>query len=164
MAQVLIRQYSMDPLIHAIASNPRRRPLIRDMLDDSGAIAIKIGNAFRERYPNHEAPGRHPGGRRGREQQFYAKHCIVYTAQEGNDRRGGFAVLDGELIGLHHVDKGLGDWLMRAAVDAGARKLCCLGTPHLLSLYTRHGFTTVRVERNTDDPKGPECHFMEILK
>lgn len=156
MAQVLIRHYSMDPLVHALASNTRHRPLIRDMLDDSGELAIKIGSACRDHrkclagVPQREA-----------DRVFFDRQCIVYTANEGNQKRGGFAVLRGELVGLHHIDKGKGDWLMRAAIEAGARKLCCLGTPYLLNFYSSHGFNTVRVERNTDGPNGPDCHYME---
>lgn len=158
MAQVLIRQYSMDPLVHALASNPRRRPLIREGCASGGEVGCKISEVWH--CWRRAGQFGHVPDRRAQEREFYASQCIVYTAQEGNDRRGGFAVLQGELIGLHHVDKGHGDWLMRAAVDAGAWRLNCFADPHLLSLYNRHGFNTVQVERNTN-PTGPDVHYME---
>jgi hypothetical protein len=133
--------------------------LIREGCSDSGELAIQIGKAYRE-WSDSIGPVSSPQAKRGRERIWYETQCIVYTAQEGNDRRGGFAVLQGELIGLHHVDKGLGDWLMRAAVDAGADCLNCFEHPHLLDLYTRHGFRTVSVVTNTTKG-GPAVHYME---
>lgn len=165
MAQVIIRQYSTDPLVHTVASNARRRPQIRDTLQDSGLWACDKAEQFRtltEPGLSIWQPHEFSLHRRLALRRWYEEHCKIYTAQEGNDRRGGFAIVYGNLEQLHHVERGRGDWLVANAISLGAVTLNCLAVPHLLDLYHRNGFETIEVQDNTDDPNGLPVHYMEI--
>lgn len=166
MAQLLIRHYSPDPLYHAAFANMRRRPLIRDGITDPGKWVAETSETFRRSFvlPEYVKPGSLEARSLHRQAllSWYEKHCKIFTSNEGNDRRGGFAILHGELQLLHHVDPGKGDWLVRQAVAEGAMSLNCFEVPHLLELYKRNGFVTAAVLNNTDNPNGPRVHYMEI--
>ncbi len=164
MAQVIIRQTTPDPLVHALVSNFRRRPLIREACSLGDELVLKISHAFHE-FKQKRAPLRdEPYGSMWRDvvREFYDNHCKVFTCNEGNDRKGGFAILHGELIGLHNVERGCGDWMMRRAIDEGAVRLQCIGTPELLMFYNKHGFAAKRVEANRNGPEYPMVYTMEL--
>lgn len=161
MAEVLIRQACIAPLVHALTSNGRRRPIIRDMCTPGPELAIYNAELFREHM------GTVGGGlyRASKEHRalldvWYKERCKVFTSNVGNDRRGGYCIINGLLLGLHHVDPGKGDWLMRDAIKEGAETLVCYGTPKLLSFYNKHGFRAVKVESNRYDKTGPMIYHM----
>lgn len=162
MAQIIIRQYTPDPLVHALVSNYRRRPIIREANSTADELVLVISDAFRVWKRDHKWQEQRAGSITHRQlvQEFYADHCKVFTCNEGNDRKGGFAILHGELLALHNVERGCGDWMMRRAIEEGARRLQCCGTPHLLSFYVKHGFNTVEVERDNRGGDHPLIYTM----
>lgn len=164
MAQVIIRQTTPDPLVHALVSNFRRRPLIREACSLGEELVLKISHAFHEwrAFVFEDTPVRHRPSHRELVREFYTEHCKVFTCNEGNDRKGGFAILRGELIGLHNVERGCGDWMMRRAIEEGAVRLQCFGTPKLLTFYNKHGFAAKRVEANRNGPEYPMVYTMEL--
>lgn len=65
-----------------------------------------------------------------------------------SDARSGFAVrADGELVNVFSLERGRGDFLVRAATDRGATRLDCFDG-YLPSLYARHGFVETHREPN----------------
>lgn len=79
------------------------------------------------------------------------------------DDRGGFALsADGELLGLHSLNKGDGNCLVWEAVQRGAVKLNCFNIPHLIDLYNRYGFKETHREPNWNVGE-PDVIFMERL-
>lgn len=79
------------------------------------------------------------------------------------DNRGGFALsADGELLGLHSLNKGDGNCLVWEAVQRGAVKLNCFNILPLMFLYTRYGFKETHREPNWTVGE-PDVIFMEIL-
>lgn len=91
---------------------------------------------------------------------FYKYSCHVRLCFTDNRAVGGFIVLDGELLALHNLEPGHGDWMMRDAVRCGATKLSCWATPALLNLYVRHGFKAVGHESHHTDPDHPGVAHM----
>lgn len=88
-------------------------------------------------------------------QHFYSEVCKIRVVRTSDSRwlapknTGGYIVLDGELLALHSVIRGQGDWLMNSAVHDGAVRLSCFDEPKLIALYNKHGFREVRRELNT---------------
>lgn len=131
MAQVLIDVHP-SVFIGALRNNIDRREQIRGATHDVGTLCKNIS---------------------------LAQGLAAVVAAEGNDKRGGFLVLDGELQGLHSIDKGNGDWLLHAAVEYGADRLDTYDIPHLVDLYYRHGFREVLREPNLNGV-GPDVIWM----
>lgn len=65
--------------------------------------------------------------------------CRYYLVSDDSATVAGYAILNGELVAVHSLVKGLGDWLVRNAVADGAIYLDCF-EGHLSELYARHGF------------------------
>lgn len=149
MPQVIVR-VAMDQFYYALNYNARRRPEIAASCTRAEDICIMTSNEFHRRNPNKVVVGKATNRQEwaAKVENYYSKVCHVRVATEGNDKRGGFVVIDGELVGFHHVDKGKGDWLLAEAVSLGANRLDCFDIPHLLDLYYRHGFREVLREPN----------------
>ena len=148
MPQVLV-QVTPDAFYYAFNHNARRRDQIRVSPILAENVTLRCAQEFHRRNPAKN-PGV-PHDRKAHQakiDRFHRLHCHVRVATENNDHRGGFVVLSGELIGLHHVDPGHGDWLMQHAVALGADRLDCYDIPHLIELYKRHGFREVLREAN----------------
>ena len=146
MPQVLVK-VAPDAFYYALVTNASRRPQIRAACADASGILIACSSEFHRRNPKMV-----PHERRvwqARIDEFHDKVCHIRLATDGNDKRGGFVVLDGELLGFHNVDCGRGDWMMRWAVALGANRLDCFDIPHLIDLYERHGFREILREPNT---------------
>lgn len=166
MTQVIC-EVTLEKFTHALNHARRRFPLVDANCHHEGTVATKVGKCFHRYFPNHSAPGRHPGGRRGRELQFAQKYCklrLVYQLGAGSADSvvGGYCVLDGEILSLWNVEKGRGDWMLQHAIADGGH--CCdsFDQPALVSLYLRNGFRCVLREPN--DPKrcptgGPDVLF-----
>lgn len=132
MAQVLIDVHP-GAFISALRNNIDRREQIRSATHDTITLCKNIDRALT---------------------------VAAVVSAEGNDKRGGFLVVDGELQGLHSIDKGNGDWLLRAAVEQyGANRLDTFDIPNLMALYTRHGFHEVLREPNINGA-GPDVIWM----
>lgn len=160
MPQVIL-QVPMEKFYYALNHNARRRPEIRASCTPAEEVAIITSQEFHRRNPQQLViSGR--GNRRAwseRVAAFYDKVCHVRVAVDGNDKRGGFIVMDGALIALHSIDKGNGDWLMREALSLGADKLDTYDIPYLLEFYKKHGFYEVLREPNTTKGK-PDIVWM----
>lgn len=149
MPQVIVK-VPMDKFYYALNHAARRRPEIATSCTRAEDLCIKTSGEFHRRNPQTLAVtlSTKPGDHKRKLENYYSKVCHVRLAMEGNDPRGGFIVLDGELLGLHSLDKGKGDWMMREAVSLGADRLDCFDIPHLIDLYQRHGFKEILREPN----------------
>lgn len=148
MPQVLVK-VTPDAFYYAFNHNARRRDQIHVSPILAENVTLRCAQEFHRRNPAKN-PGV-PHDRKAHQakiDRFHSLHCHVRVATENNDHRGGFVVLSGELLGLHHVDPGHGDWLMQQAVSLGADRLDCYDIPHLIELYKRHGFREVLREPN----------------
>lgn len=156
-AQVFIRAKESRPFYFALNHNRRRRGHINMACENEGSIVTRIAQEFRRLYPSSATCDRLTS--RKQHAEFYAKHCHAIVCKDMQDSVGGFVVLSGELLGLHNVRHGTGDWMMRYAVELGADRLDTFDIPHLLALYQRHGFKEVLREANTT-PGMPDIVFM----
>lgn len=83
---------------------------------------------------------------------FYSQHAKIRLAMRSApdlavpEATGGYIVLAGELLALHSVVRGQGDWLLGNAIGDGAVSLCTHAVPHLLALYSGRGFREVKRE------------------
>lgn len=164
MSQVIVK---VTPAVfyNAMNFNARRRSLIRDQCSSAEQVVLAISQRFGESRDKRVPPAQRTGHGNSVEHRdaltkFYRERAIVRCAVEGNDQRGGYVVLDGELIGFHHIDREHGDWMMHHAVSDGAVRLNCFDEPHLIGLYGRFGFREVRREPN-HTPDKPDVIFME---
>lgn len=157
MAQVLVKATPSD-FHYALSTNSIRREQVLRCCSSSADVQAKIAAEFwrlnpaRDRelsYEPHQA----------RLDRFYRLHCHIRLATDCNDKQGGFVVLSGELLGLHNIKSGTGDWMMREAVSLGADRLDTFDVPHLINLYTRHGFVEVLREPN-HRPGQPDVVWM----
>lgn len=118
----------------ALNYNRRRRPLVGENCNTAEECMILMAKAFHAK----EFFGSVTHAERLR--WFLEGDCKFRCAVDGADKRGGYMILSGNLIALHHVDHGHGDWLLRDAIDHGASRLECFQHSHLIDLYQRHGF------------------------
>lgn len=88
------------------------------------------------------------------------KESRYFLVTEDNKVVGGFAVIQGELVALFSRVRGLGHWLLRNAVAAGAFRLNCFDG-YLSELYKNHGFVIYARARNYT-PGGPDVVYMRI--
>jgi hypothetical protein len=151
MPQVIVKA-TLEQFYYALATNAGRRQDIRNGCSPAADIVSQVSSEFQRRNPSTTE---HSGQRMPRNAQheakidnFYRKVCHVRLAKEGNDPVGGFVVMDGELVGLHNIRNGSGDWMLREAVNLGADRLDCFDVPHLIDLYQRHGFREILREPN----------------
>ena len=124
MAQVLV-QAAMHKFYYALNHNRRRRPVIATGCATAEEVVLRTGQEFHRRYPQTLAvtlATKH-GDHSRKLEEYYSKVCHVRLAKEGNDSVGGFVVVDGELIGLHNIRPGCGDWMLRDAIALGANRL-----------------------------------------
>lgn len=118
----------------ALNQNRRRRPMVGANCNTAEECMILMAKAF------HAKEFFGSVTHAERLSAFLAADCTFRCAVDGTDKRGGYMILSGNLIGLHHVDPGRGDWLLRDAIDHGARRLECFQEEHLVRLYERNGF------------------------
>lgn len=150
MPQIIL-QVPMEKYYYALNHNARRRPEICGSVTPAEELCLIISREFHRRNPQTLlvtlSTRRNDWAKRVAD--FYTKVCHVRVAADGNDKRGGFVVMDGELMTLHSIDKGNGDWLMREALRLGANRLDTYDIPYLISFYQKHGFREVLREANT---------------
>lgn len=167
MPQVIVKS-TMDQFYFALNHAARVRPII-GMWGCSPAedISLQVAKEFHRRNPSVNARRGAHDFREARRKHaalldnFYSKVCHVRLAKEGNTAVGGFVVLDGELLGLHNVHHGKGDWMLREAVGLGANRLDCFDVPHLIEMYERHGFREILREPNTTKGQ-PDVVWMRL--
>lgn len=150
MPQVLVK-VTPDAFYYAFNHNARRRDQIRVSPILSEQVTLRCAQEFHRLYPTVRGRPYDRLVHKTRLESFHTKHCHIRLAtdMDGGNKLGGFVVLSGELIGLHHVERGHGDWLMQHAVHGyGADRLDCYDIPHLIELYKRHGFREVLREAN----------------
>lgn len=157
MEQVIIRCTESRQIYFALNHNRRRSGLVAEHCSTENEVVMKIAAEFRRIYPASTTCDRQRHNILHAE--YYKRHCHAFVMKEGQDTRGGFVVLSGELMGLHHLDPGHGDFLMHHALKAGADRLDCFDVPHLIALFTKHGFVEVLREANTT-PGKPDVVFM----
>ncbi|ANH51118.1 hypothetical protein FDH02_gp42 [Pseudomonas phage VSW-3] len=150
MPQVILK-VPMEQYYYALNHNARRRPEIRMGCTPAEELCIITSKEFHRRNPQTLAVTMSTTRKdwQKRVANFYDKVCHVRVAAEGNDKRGGFVVMDGELLTLHSIDKGNGDWLMREALSLGANRLDTFDIPYLIEFYQKHGFREILREKNT---------------
>lgn len=143
--QVQVR-VTLERFVHALNFARRNDERVRASLMDEGEVALKVANEFRRLNP---APTvKVLAAMREKEHQFYSKHCHLYLCMDGNEVRGGYCVLSGELLCLWNHDRSTGDWMLRHALELGADRLDHFDLPPLNDLYHRHGFKEIFREPN----------------
>lgn len=150
MPQVIVK-VDGDKFYYAMNYNARRRHEIGTSCAGAEAITLRCAQEFHRRNPSSLQVTRSTVDRAAHKRKldtYHDKVCHIRVCKEGNDTVGGFVVLDGELLGLHNIRKGTGDWMMREAVSLGANRLDCFDIPHLIELYERHGFREILREAN----------------
>lgn len=158
MSQIMVSSTG-EGFYYAHNHNCRRRPLIREMTDTPEEVQLKLAAAASKHL--HRLEGKTP--RQVYDAFYSSQFCSVRLAKEGNaPARGGFIVLLGELVALHHIDHGKGDWMMADAIHHGARTLTCFDIPHLLKLYERHGFRERPGRVDNTNPDGPAIVSMYL--
>lgn len=152
----IIVPVSINAFINALGVNRRISDKVRGGTSTADEVMLQVAQAYR--------PARSLGftraESRARLEEFYSKRCHVRLCFSDNRAVGGFIVLDGELLALHNLEPGHGDWMMRDAVRCGAVKLSCWATTALLNLYVRHGFKAVGHEPHHTDPDHPGVAHM----
>lgn len=161
MSQVLVK-VTPTTFYYALNHNARRRPQISECCSSAEDITGSVSQEFWRLNPAWDRMQQNEPHQL-RLDRFYRVHCHIRVATEANDHQGGFIVLSGELLGLHNIKPGTGDWMMREAVSLGADRLDTFDVPHLIALYTRHGFTEVLRESNNNTPCEPDVVFMRRL-
>lgn len=149
MPQVLV-QVPSDAFYYAFNHNARRRDQIRVSPTLAENVTIRCAQEFHRMNPRHTGAPFDRKAHAAKLERFHKLHCHIRLAtdMDGSKKLGGFIVLNGELLGLHHIERGHGDWLMQHAVSLGADRLDCYDIPHLIELYKRHGFREVLREPN----------------
>lgn len=143
MSSIILKVKS-EKFYYALNHNRRRREVVASGGSTAEEITLRVAQEF-HRWKDKYVSTPH----KALLESFYSRYCHVRLAiAPGNDARGGFIVLGGELMGLHSVDPGNGDWLMRAAIELGADRLDCFDVPHLVDLYQRHGFKEILREKH----------------
>lgn len=148
MPQVIVKAEA-DAFHYALSTNAGRRWQIREGCSTAAQITLRCAQEFHRLMPPVAAI--RPSGRsiyRERNAYFHKHYCHIRLCKDGERAEGGFVVLCGELMGLHNVQPGRGDWMMREAVSLGANRLDCFDIPHLRELYERHGFREILREKN----------------
>lgn len=148
MPQVIVKA-SPDAFHYALETNKGMRWQVREGCSTRKEVTLSCAQEFHRLYTKPGAPTRTRAGQNSRITEFHAKHCHIRLCKDGNVAVGGFIVLSGELIGLHNIFSGKGDWMMREAVSLGADRLDTYDVPQLIALYERHGFREVLREANT---------------
>lgn len=150
MPQVLVK-VTPDAFYYAFNHNARRRDQIRVSPILSEQVTLRCAQEFHRLNPAKLGTPLDRKAHQAKIDRFHDKHCHIRLAtdMDGGNKLGGFVVLSGELIGLHHIERGHGDWLMQEAVSLGADRLDCYDIPHLINLYERHGFREILREPNT---------------
>lgn len=161
MPQVLVKA-SMDRFYYALNHNRRRRPLIATGCATAEEVVLRCGQEFHRKHPQTLAVTMSTSRKDWQRKvaDYYDKVCHVRLAKELNDSVGGFVVVDGELIGLHNIREGCGDWMLCDAISLGANRLDTYDIPHLVDLYKRHGFREVLREPNKIIKGGAAVIFM----
>lgn len=95
-------------------------------------------------------------------EEFYRARCKLFLAMDGNTVRGGFGVLNGELIGLFAWPGTWGVWLLHRAMGEGATRLNCFDG-FLPGYYAKYGWREVRREPNYE-AGGPDVIYMEYAQ
>lgn len=149
MAQVIVKA-GPDAFHYALETNKGRRWQIREGCSTKAEVTLRCAQEFHRVFPpDHSGRQFTRAAQNLRIDQFHTRHCHIRLCKEGDRADGGFIVLCGELIGMHNVKPGTGDWMMREAVALGADRLDTYDVPHLIQLYTKHGFREVLREPNT---------------
>jgi hypothetical protein len=91
---------------------------------------------------------------------FFTDNCKFRFMKEGNVTKGGYCVLNGELIGFWCNVKGSGTWLLDHAIKDGATHLNCFDG-YLVDFYKARGFVTTKYVSNWTDGE-PDVVFMEL--
>lgn len=149
MPQVIVK-VTPEKFMHALNFARRTDPRVNASCANESTIMLRCAGEFHRLYPDSKDPVAHRrrDKRRRNEVEFYSRRCHHRLAMEGNVVRGGFTVMDGELMGLWNTERGRGDWMMREALSLGADRLDYFDLPALATLYTRHGFVEVLREPN----------------
>ena len=135
-----------------------RRIQIRECCTDWAELPLTVAMHYREVYPERVHTRMDA---KLRDREFFAEHCHVRVAKDGNVMVGGFLVLGDRLLALHSTQRGKGTWLLDHAIQLGAKRLDCFDIPHLIKLYTGRGFREVRREPNWE-VGGPDVVHMEL--
>ncbi|QQO90770.1 putative acetyltransferase [Pseudomonas phage Bertil] len=139
----IILRVAISTFMGSLELAQRNRELVREHTDTPADVALKVSKAF---WGEHTKPEqitrfeRDPLGHKAKLDAFYQDRCIVNVVFDGNERTGGYIVLDGELLALHSQIKSRGNWLLDHAIKDGAKHLVCSDTAYLRSFYEGRGF------------------------
>jgi hypothetical protein len=158
MPQVIVKA-EPDAFYWALETNKGRRQVIRDGCNEREEVTLKCAQEFHRLFPTVSGRTSTRASQRIRIDTFHNRHCHIRLCKKGDRAEGGFVVLSGELLGLHNVKPGNGDWMMREAIALGADRLDTFDVPHLIELYTKHGFREILREANTTKGK-PDVVWM----
>lgn len=162
--QVLIPA-TIDQFQNALGLARRTRPAVAEGCHEAGDIVLKVVQAYHRHKQSWPAQIRDVDRsvlrtmQEENERAFFGNRCKIMLAYLDSKPVGGYVVLEGELLGLHNVERGKGDWLLQHAVNDGADRLDTLAVPHLLRLYDRYGFKQVHTQAN-HNPDLPDVVWM----
>lgn len=150
----VITPATLDQFQNALGLAARTRPEIATGCHAAGDIVLKVAQAYHRCKTAWPAQIKAASLSDVREIQaendrnFFGKRCKIRLCYEDSQPVGGYIVLEGELLGLHNLRRGKGDWMLEHAVLDGADRLDTLAVRSLLALYERHGFKQVSTEPN----------------
>lgn len=150
----VITPATLDQFQNALTLARRTRQHVADGCHEAGDIVLKVVQAYHRHKSSWPAQIKDASRvdlreiQTANENHFFDRRCKIRLCYEDNKPVGGYVVLEGELLGLHNLRKGCGDWLVQHAVLDGADRLDTLAIPHLLRLYSRYGFREVHNEPN----------------
>ncbi len=161
MSQVLVRADS-TAFYYALNHNRRRREVIASGCSTAEEISVEIADFQRRMHKPANFTSQ-----KARTEALEACIVVRLAVAPGQDKRGGYVLLPdafgGLLVGMHHVDPGHGDWMMRDALDHGATELYCWDIPALTEFYRRHGFGCADYHPNYAKLDGPGVCYMRKL-
>ena len=161
----VITPATLDQFQNALGLAARTREEIKVGCHAAGEIVLKVAQAY------HRYKAAWPAQIKAatladvraiqveNERGFFGKRCKIRLCYEDSQPVGGYIVLEGELLGLHNVRRGKGDWMLQHAVLDGADRLDTLAVCSLLRLYDRYGFKQVSTEPNWN-PDLPDVVWM----
>lgn len=156
MSQIIL-QATLEQFLNALGLN--RRMTMTEAQDGQRVYQINkclsptnhIGLAVAQRFwkwvaenPSSNTQAEHLAAMR----EWRDKHCKIRLCYWNNRAVGGYVVVQGELLGMHNLHRGVGQWMLDHAINDGAVTLDCFDEPALIKLYASRGFTEERRELN----------------
>ena len=154
MSQIIL-QATLEQFLSALGLNRRVKPTeaqdgqrvyqINKCLSPTNHIGLAVAQRFWKWNPNdplNHSKDSHVQAMR----EWRDKHCKIRLCYYNNRAVGGYVVVQGELMGMHNLHRGVGQWMLDHAINDGTVTLDCFDEPALIKLYISRGFTEERRE------------------